>query len=117
MDRDLAVDWRQRGSASIVDLKGDLTVNAQEALDQAYLAIVQANAPLVIFNLAGVDYATSNGLSLMAHLLVRMRHENRRAGMVGLNPHLRKLCRMMGLAGYAEMYADEEEALNRLSSP
>jgi anti-anti-sigma factor len=111
MDDELKINLRQRDNACVVDLIGDLTIAAQGAFDQLYLAIAQTGAHTVVINLAGSEYVTSNGMSVLAGLIVQARREDRRVCLAGLTPHLQKLCRMMGLTSYAEIHNTEEDVL------
>lgn len=111
MSEELTIRLRQSENACILDLAGDVTIAAQDDLNRAYQTAIQAGARTVVINLAGCDYVTSNGLAIITALLTQARREGRRICLVGLTPHLHKLCRMMGLANYAEIYSDEQEAL------
>lgn len=111
MENELKINLRQRDEAYIIDLVGDLTIAAQSTFDQLYLTIAQAGAHTVVINFAGSEYVTSNGMSVLAGLIFQARREDRRVCLVGLTPHLQKLCRMMGLTSYAEIHNTEEDAL------
>jgi len=111
MSEELKINLRQLGNAWIIDLIGDVTAAAQGALDQAYQHITQANAQNLIINFAGSDYVASNGLSLIAGMLIQARRDQVQVRLAGLTPHLQKLCKMMGLMHYAEICANIQEAL------
>jgi anti-anti-sigma factor len=112
MDEEFKISLQQRGNACIIALAGDVTIEAQDALDQVYLAAAQTGAPTtVILDFAGSEYITSNGLALIAQVVFQARNEGRRVCLTGLTPHLQKLCRVIGLANYAEILDSVEDVL------
>lgn len=111
MGENLTITLRRRENAYILDLVGDVTIAAQDDLDRAYRTAIEAGPQTLVLNLAGCDYVTSNGLAIITALLTQARREGRRVCLIGLTPHLQKLCRMMGLANYAEIYPNEQDAL------
>lgn len=94
-----AIGRYQPGSA-ILDLCGDLTAQAVEALNAAYTAAERQNPSLIFFNFAGVDYINSNGIALIISLLARARQTNRTLRAYGLRPFHAELFQLAGLHEY-----------------
>lgn len=111
MEQELIIHMQQHDNAWIIELTGNVTPIAQDALDQAYQGAVRANASAVVLDFTGVEHVVSSGLSMIAGLLIQAKRDNRRACLVGLSPQMRKMCQMMGLSPYAEMCSTVEEAL------
>jgi anti-anti-sigma factor len=89
----------QPGSATI-DLYGDLTAQATEALNTAYMALESQNPSVIFFNFAGVDYLNSNGIALIISLLTRARQTSHTLMAYGLRPFHAELFQLAGLHEY-----------------
>lgn len=94
-----AIGRYQPGSATI-DLYGDLTAQATEALTAAYTALESQNPGVIFFNLAGVDYLNSNGIALLISLLARARQSSHTLIAYGLRPFHAELFQLAGLHEY-----------------
>ena len=65
----LNLDVRQAGSASILDVQGDITAASEQTLMDAYSQA--GNAKSIILNFSGLEYMNSGGIGLLVTLLVR----------------------------------------------
>lgn len=94
-----AIGRYQPGSATI-DLYGDLTAQAGEALTAAYTALASQNPDVISLNFAGVDYLNSNGIALIISLLARARQSSPTLMAFGLHPFHAELFQLAGLHKY-----------------
>jgi anti-anti-sigma factor len=101
-----AIGRHQSGSATI-DLCGDLTAQAREALQAAYTAVESQNPGVIFFNFAGVDYINSNGIALIITLLARARQTSCTLMAHGLRPFHAELFQLAGLHEYMPMLSFE----------
>jgi anti-anti-sigma factor len=83
-----------------IDLCGDLTAQAAEALNAAYTALESQNFSVIFFNFAGVNYINSGGIALLISLLVRARQSSRTLLAYGLRPFHAELFQLAGLNQY-----------------
>jgi anti-anti-sigma factor len=100
----------ERG-ATIIDLAGDVTTFAEEAINEAYHAASSDGAHNIIFNFREDDYINSAGIAILIGIVTEARKRDQRLLMTGLSNHFQKIFRMVGLTQYADLYPTLEEAL------
>jgi anti-sigma B factor antagonist len=74
-------------TVGIVDIHGDMTAAAEDALMQAY---GEANTPTtrtIILNFSDLDYMNSSGIGLLVTLLVRVNRQKQQLRAYGLSEH------------------------------
>jgi anti-anti-sigma factor len=98
-------------SAALIDLDGDVTIFAEERLQEAYRQATQAGARRLVINFRHSDYINSAGLALLIGIAADTRQRGQQLAFCGLTPHFQKIFRMVGLGSYAVICADEREAL------
>lgn len=101
-----AIGRSQPGSATI-DLYGDLTAQAAEALTAAYTALESQNAGVIFLNFAGVDYLNSNGIALIISLLAQARQTCCTLMAYGLRPFHAELFQLAGLQKYMPIVSSD----------
>ena len=101
-----AIGRYQPGSATI-DLYGDLTAQAAEALTATYTMLEAQNLGIIFFNFAGVDYINSNGIALLISLLARARQSSHTLMAYGLRPFYAELFQLAGLHEYMPILSPE----------
>jgi anti-sigma B factor antagonist len=109
----MAVEVRQKGKVSIVDVKGKLTVGEEHVqLRERVKALLAGGHRLFIFNLADVPFMDSSGLGETAACKMRV---SRHDGVIKLVLHdrskVREVFRITGLDQAFEIFDDEGEAL------
>lgn len=115
MSDDIQVSVRFEESATIIDLAGDVTTFAEEAINKAYQDASSDGAHNIIFNFRGDDYINSAGIAILIGIVTEARKRDQRLLMTGLSNHFQKIFRMVGLTQYAELYASLEDALVSLN--
>jgi anti-sigma B factor antagonist len=107
----LEANVRQQGSVAVIDLRGEIDIFGEEALNAAYAEAERRDAPAVLLNFAAVDYINSTGIALIVALLGRARKTGRRLLTTGLSPHYVEIFTITRLADFMHIYPDEATAL------
>ena len=111
MNDDIQVTVRFERGATIIDLAGDITTFAEEAINEAYHSASSDGAHNIIFNFREDDYINSAGIAILIGIVTEARKRDQRLLMTGLSAHFQKIFRMVGLTQYANVYPTLEEAL------
>ncbi len=111
MNHEIQVTVRFERGATIIDLAGDVTTFAEEAINEAYQHASSDGARNIIFNFREDDYINSAGIAILIGLVTEARKRDQRLLMTGLSGHFQKIFRMVGLTQYADLYPTVEEAL------
>ncbi|NJN68538.1 MAG: STAS domain-containing protein [Chloroflexaceae bacterium] len=116
LEDELTVSTRQREGVAIVDLMGDVTTFAEEKINQAYREVTTQGARQVLLNFRQNDSINSAGIAILIGIVTEVNRNQQKLAFSGLSQHFQKIFRMVGLAQYADIYQDEEEALKHLNS-
>lgn len=95
---------------TVIDLKGEVTTFADDAINGAYRKASEQGAENILINFSGVDYLNSAGISVIIGILTEARKIDQRILVTGLTPHYRKVFTMMGLSQYAPLFDTEDAA-------
>jgi anti-sigma B factor antagonist len=96
-------------SASVIDIRGDITSACEDVLMDAYSRAEQARA--IVLNFEGLDYMNSGGIGLLVTLLVRVNRQKQRLLAYGLNEHYRQIFELTRLDEAIGIHGSEDEAL------
>ena len=111
MSDDIQVSVRGEGSTTIIDLIGDVTTFAEDAINQAYRSASDDGAKTIIFNFRENDYINSAGIAILIGVVTEARKRDQKLLITGLSAHFQKIFRMVGLTQYADLYPSVDEAL------
>src|SRR5262245_60499154 len=95
---------------TVIDLRGEVTTFADEAITAAYGQACERGAENILLNFSGVDYLNSAGIAIIIEILTRAREADQRLLVTGLTPHYAKIFDMMGLAQHAPVFESEAAA-------
>ena len=115
MSDEIQVVVRGEKGATIIDLIGDVTTFAEEAINQAYQSVSADGAVNIIFNFRENDYINSAGIAILIGVVTEARKRDQKLLMTGLSPHFQKIFRMVGLTQYADLHPSVVEALASLN--
>src|SRR5579885_796265 len=73
--------------ASIIDIQGDVTAFAENALMDAYTKASSPTTRVFILNFSGLEYMNSSGIGLLVTLLIRINRQKQRLFAFGLSDH------------------------------
>lgn len=116
MSDEIQVSIRSFDVATVIDLVGDVTTFAEEAINQAYQSISADGASNIVFNFRENDYINSAGIAILIGIVTEARKRDQKLLMTGLSAHFQKIFRMVGLTQYADLHPSVEDALKALNS-
>jgi anti-sigma B factor antagonist len=94
---------------TIIDIDGDVTPAAEDALMGAYGRANGARA--VVLNFTRLDYMNSGGIGLLVTLLVRAQRHKQQLLAYGLSDHYRQIFELTRLDDVITIHDDESAAL------
>ena len=103
---------RQAGAgASILDIQGEITAAAENALMDAYTQACTGNPRSIILNFGSLEYMNSTGIGLLVTLLIRVNRQKQRLLAFALSDHYRQIFELTRLNEAIGIYSTEAEAL------
>ncbi len=114
----LTATVRHNGDVAVIDLRGEINVEAEVALNDAYATAMSAEAgPVsgVLLNFADVTYINSTGIALIVGLLAKARQTHTPLMTCGLSDHYREIFEITRLSDFMSISSDEAAALAGLS--
>lgn len=97
--------------AAVIDVQGEVTSFAENALMEAYTQATSAGAKTIILNFTKLEYMNSSGIGLLVTLLIRVNRNKQRLMATGLNEHYRQIFELTRLNEAITLYENEQEAL------
>ncbi len=116
MSDELQVSVRSFDEATVIDLIGNVTGNAEEVINQAYQGISSDGERNIVFNFRHKDYINSAGIAILIGIVTEARKRDQKLLMTGLSAHFQKIFRMVGLTKYADLHPSVNEALDALKN-
>ena len=98
-------------TTSIIDVQGDLTAAADQALMDAYNEASDNDARKIVLNFSGLEYMNSSGIGLLVTLLIRINRQKQRLLTYGLSDHYQHIFELTRLNEAIGMYDTEAQAL------
>ncbi|MGE5221810.1 MAG: STAS domain-containing protein [Omnitrophica WOR_2 bacterium] len=77
--------------AAVIDIKGEVTAAAENALMDAYAQANNWGARTIILNFEHLDYMNSSGIGLLVTLLIRVQRQNQKLLACGLSEHYQQI--------------------------
>jgi anti-sigma B factor antagonist len=96
--------------ARIIDIKGEVTANAESALTSAFTEASDGDTRAVILNFEGLDYMNSGGIGLLVTVLIRANRAGQKLLAVGLSDHYQEIFALTRLDEAIVIYDDEHAA-------
>jgi anti-sigma B factor antagonist len=100
-----------KDGASIIDVQGEVTAAAEEAIMDAYAAASDHNARAIILNFSRMEYMNSSGIGLLVTLLIRINRQRQKLLTFGLSDHYKQIFALTRLNEAIGVYSSESEAL------
>lgn len=116
LENEFSMAIREVGEGMFLDLKGDLTKQAEEMLLQFrdWTEGLEPGKRYLILNFTNVAYINSYGIAILIRLVRIGAKEGFQTMAYGLNSHYKKLLRMVGLTEYMSIHNDETEILQQI---
>lgn len=99
------------GSTQVIEIHGEVTGFAEDALMDAYNQASNGQANNVIINFDDLEYMNSSGIGLLVTLLIRAQRNNQQVMAVGLNDHYQQIFQLTRLDEAIGIYKTEADAL------
>src|SRR5271154_3497462 len=112
------ISTRQSGTATIVDVVGDITLyNSPEVRKVLLDLLKEKRSPRVIVNMLNVKYIDSAGVASLVEGLKISRDLKSSFALYGLSRTAREVLELTRLIKVFEVYANEAEALQGAKAP
>lgn len=105
---------RPAGGVSAIDIQGEVTAFAEDALMDAYARAGADGVRGIILNFTQLDYMNSGGIGLLVTLLIRAQRQGQRLLAYGLNDHYVQIFKLTRLDEAIGIFEDEQSALSAL---
>jgi anti-anti-sigma factor len=103
-------------SASVIDIDGEVTAFAEQALNEAYAQASAGGVRTILLNFSGLEYMNSSGIGLLVTTLIRANRQGQKLLAFGLNEHYRHIFELTRLNEAIALYSSEREALGALAA-
>jgi anti-anti-sigma factor len=120
VEKQLHVHIRYKEQACILDMRGDLSKEAEQELLGlcSWEEGLAGGRKYLILNFTEVPYINSLGIAVLIRIVRAGRKGGYESFAFGVTPHYQKLFRMVGLTEYMMLYPDEyaiEQRIEMLS--
>lgn len=95
---------------SVIDINGEVTGFAENALMDAYTQASTGNTNAIILNFSQLEYMNSSGIGLLVTLLIRVQRHKQKLMAYGLNDHYKQIFDLTRLNEAISIYPSEEAA-------
>ena len=102
---------RISATTSIIDVQGEVSAQAENALMSAYTEACTPTTRVIILNFGGLEYMNSSGIGLLVTLLIRVNRQKQRMLTYGLSDHYQNIFEITRLSDAIKIYKTEAEAL------
>ena len=99
---------------AVLRFEGDIASTSKDAVLGTYQALPKETHKLILLDFTKVDYINSSGIALVIQLLMEAANHAQKIYAFGLSPHFTKVFTMVGITKYANLYANQAEALAAL---
>lgn len=114
MTEELRVAVERKPNGAILYTKGYINnVGGEEIANRAY-ELMDAGVTTLLLNLRETKIVNSIGISILIEIIEKMIDRGGRIAFCCLTPVIHKTFQIMGLANYAKIYTQEEEASSEL---
>jgi len=103
---------RQVTGGVVVDVVGELTLRESPAFHGSLIELCEPAPERLIINLREVTFIDSSGVGTLTDIYRRMRRQDKRMMLVGLNKMVRSVFEITRLDTLFSIYETEEEALS-----
>ncbi|MCU0508372.1 MAG: STAS domain-containing protein [Anaerolineae bacterium] len=108
----ITVDVRKPNPrVAVLDIKGDVTNQAEAALLDAYNKACDGGTKNVALNFTGLEYMNSSGIGLLVTMLIRAQRNGQKLLAYGLTDHYHQIFELTQLDKAIRICADEANAL------
>ena len=102
---------RTSGRVAVIDIEGDLTSSAQQAMKQAYQQASAMATKKILLAFREEDYLNSAAISIIIDLITESRKREEKVRIAHPSAHFRKIFELVGVNLHAEVFSSAEAAL------
>lgn len=106
---------KPNSAVGIIDITGDVTGFAENALMDAFSQASSGSPKAVLLNFSGLDYMNSSGIGLLVTLLIRTQRQKQRLMAFGLSEHYHEIFKLTRLNEAIGIFSSEAEALKAVA--
>jgi anti-anti-sigma factor len=115
MTEELRVAVERKPNGAILYTKGYINnVGGEEIANRAY-ELMDSGVRTLLLNLRETKIVNSIGISILIEIIEKMMEKGGRIAFCCLTPVIHKTFQIMGLANYAKIFVNEEEAVGDLA--
>lgn len=110
----MKVEVRQRGKATILDVRGQVTFETTPELREKLLGALEEKTTVLV-NLSQVAYMDSSGIATLVEGLKTAQSQKASLGLFGLTKNTRNVLELVRLDKVFRIFESEDEALRQLA--
>ena len=111
----VSMTHRRLGPASsAIDIQGEVTAAAENALMDAYTQATSAGASTLLLNFSQLEYMNSSGIGLLVTLLIRANRAKQKLRVCGLSDHYREIFQLTRLDDAISIFPNEAAAVGAI---
>jgi len=103
--------------AKAIDIAGDMTAAAEDALNEAFTQANHNGIKAIILNFSDLAYMNSSGIGLLVTMLIRTQRQKQTLLAYGLTEHYRQIFELTRLNEAIGIHNSEAAALASLALP
>jgi anti-anti-sigma factor len=114
MTEELRVAVDRRPGGAVLYTKGYINnIGGEEIANRAY-ELMDGGIRVLLLNLRETKIVNSIGISILIEIIEKMMDKGGKIAFCSLTPVIHKTFQIMGLANYAAIFGDEDEAVAQL---
>ena len=110
-NKDIQVSVSKKEHVSVILMKGDVTAQTGEAVENAYQKVSTDGAKKILLYFDKDGYINSGGIEVLIGIAAEGAKKKQEIRITGLSPHFQKIFHMVGLTKYTQIFPTEEAAL------
>jgi anti-sigma B factor antagonist len=110
-EKNFSITIRQAGPASLIDVKGSLTLFESSALRQCIAGLLAEKKKDIVLNLSGLEYLDSSGIGELVRNYLTVIKSGGTMKVVGLSDKVEEILKITQLYKVFPEFPDEEAAL------
>ena len=115
MTESLNVTVDRREGLAVVYTEGYINNQGGEEIAKVAYKLIDEGYKVLLLNLGGTKIVNSIGISILIEIIEKMMDKGGRIGFCCLTPVIHKTFQIMGLANYASIFDNEENAVKELA--
>ena len=114
MTESLNITVDRREGLAVIYTEGYINNQGGEEIAKAAYKLLDEGYKTLLLNLAGTKIVNSIGISILIEIIEKMIDAGGRIAFCCLTPVIHKTFQIMGLANYAAIFTDQDEAFREL---